>query len=546
MLLPIVCLALSAADPVPVPSRIEDVTVYPISALVRRSAAVPGPGTYLVRGLPHSLDPANVRVKCDRGAVVTVEVRSRLQEAASSERIEALRARLDAARRELRVAEDEVKTALNQVQFATEMLKIEATVQREDTRAGRPAPDAWEASWVYVTRKIAAARTAQREAELAFDAKSRAVKEIEQELGRLQSGEAVPVRDVLVAVEGAGTTRLDLEYLVGGTGWTPLYELRAASSLDKVTLAYRAQVRQQTGEDWDGVQLALSTAQPQRGAQGRDPDPIWLSLWAPEPPATATARPSRKAAGRLESLGYDSGEANKAADRAQAPQESFATVESQGLSVRFQLPRRETVQSRSEPTSVLIGQADLAAGAERYCSPALDTTVWLRGKAMNTSEWSLLPGQASVFLGQDFLGRADIDLVQPGQELTLHLGADPFLSVERTRTQDLAKGPGFLSSRASQVDGWRIQLKNHGAPTSAKDGAVDVIVREALPRSRDERISVEMTKAEPKVSADERWKQDREEKGIQTWVVRVPRGGETNIVWESTVSYPKDARVVSE
>jgi hypothetical protein len=43
-----------------------------------------------------------------------------------------------------------------------------------------------------------------------------------------------------------------------------------------------------------------------------------------------------------------------------------------------------------------------------------------------------------------------------------------------------------------------------------------VIVREAAPKSRDDRISVEISKAEPKPSSDERWKQDRDEKGIQT------------------------------
>ena len=78
----------------------------------------------------------------------------------------------------------------------------------------------------------------------------------------------------------------------------------------------------------------------------------------------------------------------------------------------------------------MVGQADLDVNVERTVVPAIDTTVWLRGRAKNTTAYTLLPGLASVFLGQDFLGRAAVELVQPGAELTLHLGADPFVEVE--------------------------------------------------------------------------------------------------------------------
>src|SRR5262249_38206089 len=126
----------------------------------------------------------------------------------------------------------------------------------------------------------------------------------------------------------------------------------------------------------------------------------------------------------------------------------FASVESQGLSVQFKLPKKQTVQSREEGTTVLVGTGELAIAPERVCVPALGATVWLRAKARNTSPWVLLPGSAAVFFGADYLGQAQIGTVQAGEELTLHLGADPGISVTRTQVQDLSKGPGFLSSKA--------------------------------------------------------------------------------------------------
>src|SRR5262249_5828788 len=75
-------------------------------------------------------------------------------------------------------------------------------------------------------------------------------------------------RDAVIVVDkanaAAGTVRLN--YLVGSVAWRPQYKLRAGKDKDPVSLEYLASVRQQTGEDWTGVALALSTAQPMLNA----------------------------------------------------------------------------------------------------------------------------------------------------------------------------------------------------------------------------------------------------------------------------------------
>ncbi len=105
--------------------------------------------------------------------------------------------------------------------------------------------------------------------------------------------------------------------------------------------------------------------------------------------------------------------------------------------------------------------------------------------------------------------RREIETVQPGQEFTLHLGADPGVTVKREQIEDQSKGPGFLSNRASDVKSWRVHVENHGALGAAADGSVVVIVRESLPRPRDERIEVELSKSSETESDLVRWKQDR-------------------------------------
>src|SRR5262249_51490283 len=64
---------------------------------------------------------------------------------------------------------------------------------------------------------------------------------------------------------GGGTLRLN--YLVDSAAWAPQYKLRAgAGAKDAVEVDYLAGVTQQSGEDWAGIDLTLSTAQPMLNA----------------------------------------------------------------------------------------------------------------------------------------------------------------------------------------------------------------------------------------------------------------------------------------
>jgi uncharacterized protein (TIGR02231 family) len=297
-------------------------------------------------------------------------------------------------------------------------------------------------------------------------------------------------------------------------------------------------VHQRTGEDWPDCQVLLSTARPQLGAQGPEPHPIWLSLFEPQRgKGVARSAPTALAP---EAPGAASDEFFLGRGEAAA---TFASVEAQGLSVRYRLPRRETIHSRVEPTTVLVGQEHLEARPEYHVTPSLDLNVWLRGVATNSSPWTLLPGRASVFFGADYVGAAEIGLVQPGAELTLHLGADPALVVERAQTEDMTKGPGLFGSRETQSETWRVTIENHGAAAAA-NGAAEVFVSEALPRSTDERITVELARSSPKPLEDERWTKELEERGVRTWKLTVPRDGEAVLEYQVKVSYPQGAQLV--
>ncbi|MBK7643125.1 MAG: DUF4139 domain-containing protein [Planctomycetes bacterium] len=539
-------LALVLSDARPLSTSIQGVTLYSGSALVRRSAKIEGSGDFLIQGLPACLDPNNVRVSCAGGQVLDVETRARLQPALASERLQALADARKAIEREQQLAQDQAGLWKEELAQLASMLASEESAHVREVASGKSNVDTWTTNEEYLAGEIRETVGRQRENTWKLEEIAARLSEAMHALGEARSRGTVQVYDVRVSVQAAAAATLEVEYLVSNTGWAPAYDLRARKTLDKVELAYRAKVWQRTGEDWNEVALVLSTARPQIGAQGPEPTPQWISMSMPgEASAVASARAPEELSDKdvkFKGLGYSGG--NAPASPAPRP---FAAVESQGLSVQFQLPKPATIESRDEPTTLLVGDAELEIHAERQCVPALDTTVWLRGKAKNSSPWTMLPGTAQVFFGADYLGPAQLDTVQPGQEFTLHLGADPAFVVKREAIEDQQKGPGFLSSRASEVKSWRVHLENHGALGAAPDGSVEVIVRESIPRPRDERIEVELSQTSQPESELVRWKQDREERGIHTWVLRVPAGEKgLDLVWQRTISFPKGLRILFE
>jgi uncharacterized protein (TIGR02231 family) len=542
-----------AQEPVSLDSKIVEVTVYGGSASVRRRASLPAAGGKVVlAGLPAALDPESVRVRCEGGEVIGVETRDRVQRSVPDARLAELAARVKERQRALAVLEDERSVMSAMSGHVQRLLAQEEEIHAGEVRNGRPDPESWKANMDFLRRELGDLAREGREQDWRLEEARVALAEAETALGAMRGGAGVRVRDVLVDVLDAQADGgvLEVEYVVGNAGWHPLYDLRAKKDLSGVELVYRARVWQQSGEDWKEAAILLSTAQPQRGAQGPDPLARWVSLFDPRGRALARASGAEAPADK------DSGD-RRASKQAQRPaaggptspgpgEPVFAAVQSEGLSVRFRLARTETIESRPQPTTVLIGRKDLAIAPEHYVVPELDLTVWLRAKAKNTSEWVMLPGRASVYFGADFVGQAELEAVQVGQELVLHLGADPGLTVTRTETEDLLDQPGVFGSKTTRKRAWKIAVANHGAFSAARDGAVDVIVHEVLPKATDDRIDVSIRKAAPALREDERWKKEREERGVLTWVLRVPRGATQTIELATSIAYPEDLELVEQ
>ena len=84
------------------------------------------------------------------------------------------------------------------------------------------------------------------------------------------------VIDVKVDAPRASNANFTFVYYVNGASWYPTYELRSSSTAAPLQLTYKANITQQTNEDWRNVPVTLSSANPNRSNVSPELKTYWL------------------------------------------------------------------------------------------------------------------------------------------------------------------------------------------------------------------------------------------------------------------------------
>jgi len=89
---------------------------------------------------------------------------------------------------------------------------------------------------------------------------------IENQIKTLTSKKEYPSGEILVKINSKTSTQVNLEisYLVNNASWFPSYDIRAKSINDPIELIYKANVRQDTKEEWKNVKLRFSSSDPNK------------------------------------------------------------------------------------------------------------------------------------------------------------------------------------------------------------------------------------------------------------------------------------------
>jgi uncharacterized protein (TIGR02231 family) len=483
-------------------SHITAVTVYADRAAVTRTASVElpaGASTVVLTGLPESLFPDSLRAEGEaQGDVILGAIENKIVSSAelAAPRERELNDKLQGLNDQRALLAADQQALQSKQQFLTTLTQQGSLRARENIAAIDLKPEQWSGAAETVGKNLSDTLRALAGKAVELRQIDEQVAAVQTELSQLQTG-ARNAYQVKVPLESHGTTRLTLRvtYQIPNAFWAPIYDARLDTSNGKLALTQFGDVRQQTGEDWSGVKLTLSTAQPARNATLPPLYPMWVSLYDPR---AANGR-ARRAEMEMDSARSNVGgmvadsmvSAAPMAMEAPAPvmkQATFqaATLNAGGYVSEYAIPGTADILADGTSKKVMIGNLEVSSKLVAKIKPLIDQQAYLVAITKLGGETPLLPGRANLFRDGAFIGTSDLAMLRPGQETDISFGIDDQMVVKHDIVKDEVGEDGVISRDSTRTRLTATSVQNlHKIPVS-------VMVLQTIPSSQNEDIKVQI------------------------------------------------------
>ena len=251
-------------------SKVRFATVFQGQVLVTREAATDlTKGSYrlVVSNLTSSLVDASVHVSgSGTGQVKILEVKTETVYTAESRDafINKSTQKLDSLSFIIQTIQDEISVLQSQKNFI-ESLKAETANQiNKEIAVRKPTIQDWQSMLHFISQNLNGINTSIREDNQKISKLEDAKKVIERNIGEASSNRRSDYKEITISVlvENPGRQSFLISYLVEGASWYPMYDARVDLNNQKVEWIYYGMIQQNTGEDWNDINLTLSTAMP--------------------------------------------------------------------------------------------------------------------------------------------------------------------------------------------------------------------------------------------------------------------------------------------
>lgn len=546
---------------------ISKVTVYRGQALVTRTISIdlpPGASELIVQDLPPKIVPESIYAQTsDDTKVLSVRYRERAVREDTREEVKQLDARIEAVKHKLKCAREELDLNARQWKMYENLKDFTIAAQKTDLNRGVLVYEPLQ----NLTELIETKGTEYLQQKLKLDD---SISELQEELelldrkrSELVAGQSRTEREAILFISRADNSKVDIElsYLVNGANWQQQYNLRADPQQSEVLIEYNAVVNQTSGENWDGVTLWLSTAEPTMVAAAPILEPMLVGLssriqaqQAPQPPTLQSDQirqfqKSRKdyikqgiaANTKLNELAIQNQLLFLNVDqrRAQEFQQKIAEISrTEGVSVTYELPGKLTLPSRSDQQLVSIASITAKADFTLVATPLLTDYVYLQADLFNDSDIVLLPGNAGMFRNGEFVGKGQLPQVTIGETFTAGFGIDSQVRVVRELEDKKSRIQG--GNRIDTYD-YRIALSNY------KKAPVELQLLDRLPYTEDASIKIELGETNPQLCKDSEYQRTAQKKGILRWDLNLePNTVEvdaTVIKYSFTMEYDRNMQI---
>ncbi len=462
---------------------IKHVTVYPDRAQVNQETMIDipvGKSVLKLSNLSPYIDAQSIQVK-GYGDFIILSVNHQnnyLQNLESSPEMKSIRSQIES----LQIKVEDEKAATNVLKEKEAFLTANRTILvKESTFSIEQLKSVME---LYTSNMEQVTMTVLKKGRLIKDYEKQIAalqQQISSKLGiqKLPSGEI----SVTVTSEKPVSGKMSLSYVVNNTGWYPSYDIRVDNITKPVTIVYKANVYQNTGNEWKDVKLSFSNATPWVAGDIPVQYPWFVDFYNPAPVALRSKASgiSRSDAPMMKeqvaSFNLIEEKLSEAAPVAVEKRIGETTI-------TFDVALPYTIPSDGKFQTIEIQNTATSAEYKYVTVPKLSTMAYLTANITDWAKQSLQSGEATLYFENSFVGRSTLNVNQLTDTLMLSLGTDNSLLIKREKRKDYSSRK-IVGTNKTETYSFLITVRNN------KSIPVKITVNDQIPVSSNSDITVE-------------------------------------------------------
>lgn len=365
---------------------------------------------------------------------------------------------------------------------------------------------------------------------------------------------------VIVLIDADNSTDISgtLKYLVSDCGWAATYDLSATDLNQPINLKYKAQVYNNTGNEWKNVILTLSTSDPLLSAASPVLNPFYIRYGEQaDYTKKSYVQPIQQKADYRNEVMNEINMANQRAydnyvldqkvtentagflgsDRFGGKNEgkkvstvAMKQIEISDLNAEFVIAHPFSCPTDAKPYIVEIKEINMPATFTHVSIPKLDQGSFLLANIVGWQDLDLIPGPTNVYFAGNYVGVSEINTNNVDDTLSLSFGRDSKIQVLRKLKSEMSTKK-ISGSTKKDTYYYDIQVRNN------RTVPVKINVYDQIPLSNSSEITVT-------VETIGTGKKD-DLTGEVSYMVTLQPGETANLEIGYSVKYPKNAKILT-
>jgi uncharacterized protein (TIGR02231 family) len=307
---------------------------------------------------------------------------------------------------------------------------------------------------------------------------------LEQQLAAYNNGKLNLNNEVILTVKSDNKVQdaqIDLSYLVGNVSWKPFYDIRIKDNKSNVQFFLKANITQSTGEDWNNVNLKLTTANPAEGGIKPELKTNWLGFFIRRDHVQQV-----QISGTRDML-IDADEPTQKyyIDGVRVTGKNLpASITQNMFNTEFETNISYTIPSDNQNHQVDLTSFAQSAIYGYAVVPKLNKDVFVTAQVLANDLINQISGEANVYYDGTFTGKT---IVSPtaNDTLLVTLGKDKRIQVERIKLKDFSSKSFFGSTKTEQTT-YEIKVKN------THKESILLTIEDQIPVSNNSEIEVKL------------------------------------------------------